>query len=76
MTQFLADFEPEMSADQQANLFLVRSLQKIVADTQRKSQFAALRTACEDAVGIKFRPFFFFAPVYSRVRSFRCLAHH
>ena len=44
------DFQPHM-AEQQSKIFLLRALQKIVAETSKKSQFAALRTSCEEAQG-------------------------
>ena len=49
---FRRSTDGQMSVEQQSNLFLARTLQKIVADTQKKSQFAALRAACEDALGM------------------------
>ncbi len=39
-------------AGQSSSVFVYRALQKIVADTNKKSAFAALRTACEEAMGM------------------------
>ena len=36
----------------QNSIFLSRALQKIVAEAGKKSQFAALRTSCEEAMGL------------------------
>ena len=40
-------------AEQQSKIFLSRALQKIVAETSKKSQFAPLRASCEEALGLQ-----------------------
>ena len=56
--------------DVQNSIFLSRALQKIVAEAGKKSQFAALRTSCEEAMGMLIHQLSFL--LFTLLSSNRC----